>query len=228
MRKLLLVAILVLILCGQAVAGDSLLVAIRNAKNNIGVTNVSDSVWNAWANSAYQWVLTTGYALVRDTTYLVKPYAFPDSIKYVHPSDHYEWIGMTVVSNASRKKRNLQLVIPGQEHELGLCEGTGDICFAIPTQDSVRFWPNPSRYDTVLYTYYSKDQNLVDTDVMAIDEVYTTIISHYILAEYYLRMQNGEMNSYCRQLGEAELNKITQMRRKIKADYVIPTKISEK
>jgi len=231
MRKFLIAGILLILLSSQAVAGDSLLVAIRGAEDIVGVgtrTEIPDSMWNQWANEGYQYCLTNGFAYIRQTVLEVKPYAFPDSDNYALPTDFYEWLGARVISNATRDKRNIQLMIFGQEHEIGRCEGTGQICYATYNEDSIQFFPNPARYDTVLLYYYSDDATLADDDVMKIKKVYTPIVVNYILSRYFHRMPNLQESSYYRQLAEAELTKLTELRRKVRADIIIPPEIEEK
>ena len=226
MRKLLIGVLLVVLLSGSVWAGDSLLVVIRAAKNNVGeITTVPDTVWNQWANDAYQSCLTDGFAWIREDLVYVNPYVFPDSDNYALPIDFYVWIGAEVITGGD--EHNVKLVLPGQELEIGLGR-TGKIDFCKISDDSIRFYPNAAKRDTVLLTYYSLDSIKADSDVVNIPRAYTPIMADYVCSQYYNRMQNQALSNYYMQSFWARLDKRTQLRRAIKADIIIQQKPMER
>jgi len=224
MRKLLIGVILVaLFFCSDVWAGDSLLVAVRKAKDKIGTTDIADSVWTSWANDGYQACLTDGFAYLKQATIVVTPYAYPDSDNYVLPSDFYAWYGAKVVTPSRTEQNNIKLLIFGQEEEIGLGRA-GFLDFCTINDDSIQFFPNPAQDDTVLLYYYSDDATLTDSVTMKIPRAYTALIANYILSEYFDRMQNSRESDRYMTKFSFQLDKKTQLRRAIKADYIITQK----
>jgi hypothetical protein len=222
MKKVILIILLVLLPI-SAIAGDSLLVAIRSAKNNIvKVTSVEDSVWNQWANAGYQACLTDGFGHLKHDYIFVKPYAFPDSHAYYGlPSDCYVVVGATIVTTDD--EHDLELILPGQGYALGT-ERTGIIEFAIVEDDSIRFSPNPTKEDTVLLHYYSTDSTLDDSSTMNIPSAYTSIMADYIVSQYFTRMGNAAESDRLMVRFSFQLDKKTHLRRLTRAGSIIQTK----
>lgn len=223
-KKLLIAVLLVLISPVYAVSGDSLLVAIRSAKNNIvKATSIPDSVWNQWANAGYQACLTDGFGHLKHDYIFVKPYAFPDSHAYYGlPSDCYVVVGATMVTTDD--EHDLELILPGQGYALGT-DRTGIIEFAIVEDDSICFLPNPTKEDTVLLHYYSTDSTLRDdSSTMSIPSAYTPIIADYICSQYFTRMGNAAESDRLMVRFSFQLDKKTYLRRLTRAGSIIETK----
>jgi len=227
MKKILVLTALLMVLgfqSGGAVVGDSVAVLIRGAKIDIITTQttmVPDSVWEQWSGDAYK-ICLSQFAYNKSAYILVKPYVFPDSASYALPADYYFWIGCTKVTIASRTKRDIQLVRFGEAHELGLCEGVGEICFAKTTQDSIWFFPNATTYDTLVLSYFATDSRQLSSDsVMYIDKIYTPIMKDYLLHRYYSKMPNPQLSSHHLTLFEGRLRQITAERLQVIYDYEI-------
>ena len=227
MRKFLIGVLLVVCLSAQAwaVSGDSLSVAIRKAKDKIGTTSIPDSIWSSWANEGYQQVLTDGFAWLREALIYVKPYVVPDSDNYVLPVDCYKAMGATVITNGD--EHDLKMVLPGQAFEVAIGR-TGKIDLYEVLDDSIRFYPNPADYDTVVLKYYSCDGTIDDTAIMHIPKTYTPIIAEWIMSQYYDRMQNDALSDKHIQKFDYLLKQKTALRRDINADIVINRKTLER
>lgn len=229
LKKLIVIvlAILMLPLYLIALSGDSLLVVIRTAENVVGTNPVPDSVWTGWANDGYQLCLADGYALLRQEFIYVKPYAFPDSDNYALPSNFYTWGGARVVSGDKENQRDIPLVLFGQGKyfESGH-EGRLEVCTI--NDDSMQFFPHPTRYDTVLMYYYATDSVKTDSQTIAIPKCYNPIIADYMIARFYERYENMTMAQYYYARFEKELEKRTVLRRQEKADLILMKKQVER